>query len=78
MCIRDRGGAGTSTQGKWGEGRDMWCKSCDIQYCLHCGEKTGTLVKWHSHKTCAQFLQEAANSKAVAKKKMLEDKANAG
>ena len=56
----------------------MWCKSCDIQYCLHCGEKTGTLVKWHSHKTCAQFLQEAANSKAVAKKKMLEDKANAG
>ena len=49
-----------------------------MQYCLHCGEKLGTLVKWHAKQTCAQFLQQAANSKAAVERKMLEDTANAG
>lgn len=73
-------GAGTSAQGaaKWAEGRDMWCKRCDMQYCLYCGEKVGTLVKWHTNKTCSQFLKEVENSKAVAERKKLEDKVNAG
>lgn len=56
----------------------MWCKSCDMQYCLHCGEKMGTLVKYHTNKSCSQFLQEADNSKAAAERKQLEQKANKG
>jgi hypothetical protein len=54
----------------------MWCKSCDMQYCLHCGEKMGTLVKWHKHKTCQEFLQEADKSKAALQRRILEVKAN--
>jgi hypothetical protein len=71
-------GASGQTGGKWTEGRDLWCKRCEVQYCLHCGEKTGTLVKWHANKTCQEFLQEVENAKACATRKMLEDEANAG
>ena len=41
----------------------MYCTQCRIQYCLHCGAKTGTLVKWHGGQRCEEYLAEVARSK---------------
>lgn len=56
----------------------MWCDTCEMRYCLHCGDAMGTLVKWHAGKTCAEFLQEADNAKAAEERKRLEKAANEG
>lgn len=56
----------------------MWCDTCEMRYCLHCGDAMGTLVRWHAGRTCAQFLQDADNAKAAAERKRLEKVANEG
>lgn len=63
---------------RWHEGRDMWCDTCEMRYCLHCGDAMGTLVRWHAGKTCTEFLQEADNAKSAAERQRLEREANAG
>eukprot|EP00892_Ulva_mutabilis_P001064 jgi/Ulvmu1/10959/UM007_0138.1 len=65
-------------QSRWHEGRDMWCDTCRIRYCLHCGDRMGTLVKWHDGKTCTEFLQDTENAKAAAERRRLERVANEG
>eukprot|EP00892_Ulva_mutabilis_P005990 jgi/Ulvmu1/3763/UM175_0011.1 len=69
---------GAEEQPRWQEGRDMWCEACQVQYCLHCGDRLGTLVKWHAGKTCAQFLQQSQNAGAVMERLRLEQLANTG
>lgn len=49
-----------------------------VRYCLHCGERTGTLVKWHATQTCTQFLEEALASRETAERRKLAAQADAG
>lgn len=46
----------------------MWCPQCQVQYCLHCGDKMGSLVKWHREQSCKQYLEQVSRSKAEAER----------
>jgi hypothetical protein len=48
-----------------------------MQYCLFCGDKMGTLVKWHSGQTCEDYLAKVAESIATKERQKLAAMADA-
>jgi hypothetical protein len=74
-CCADE--AGPSKPCKWRPGRDMWCPKCHVQYCLYCGERLGTLVKWHANTTCEDYLASLAKSKEDAERRQKAELADA-
>jgi hypothetical protein len=60
--------AGT-TQSRWRANRDFWCEKCQVQYCLHCSDGLGTVVRWHCDKTCEEHLRAVQQSKIEAERR---------
>jgi hypothetical protein len=60
-------GAGTS-QSRWRAGRDLWCRKCEVRYCLHCSDQLKKDVHWHHEKTCEEYILEIERSKNEAER----------
>jgi hypothetical protein len=61
-------GAGTQ-QSRWRAGRDLWCRKCEVRYCLHCSDQLKKPVHWHHEKTCEENILEIERSKNEAERR---------